>query len=226
MKALFTQVEFESAKSKQPLPCCCQSCDSTFYVPKNEIKKHIKNPKHRPYLYCSKACYYKSITTQKLVVCKVCNKQTRKKINQINKTRNNFCSRSCAATYNNIHKKHGTNRSKLEAYLEEQIRINYPDLELLCNDRKTIELELDFYFPSIQLAIELNGIFHYEPIYGEDKLSKIRENDERKFFKCQKANIALAIIDSSSCQNLTAKTKDKFWTITKSIVDKHLATID
>ncbi len=35
------------------------------------------------------------------VICKTCEKEFDKPQNQINKTINNFCSRSCAATYNN-----------------------------------------------------------------------------------------------------------------------------
>jgi hypothetical protein len=35
---------------------------------------------------------------------------------------------------------------------------------------------LDFYFPELRFAIELNGITHYEPIYGEDKFEKIKNS--------------------------------------------------
>lgn len=38
-----------------------------------------------------------------LVICKQCEKQFEKSVNQINKTNNNnFCCRSCSATYNNL----------------------------------------------------------------------------------------------------------------------------
>ena len=38
---------------------------------------------------------------------------------------------------------------------------------------EAINSELDVYVPSLNLAFELNGIFHYEPIYGEKKLNQI-----------------------------------------------------
>ena len=67
----------------------------------------------------------------------------------------------------------------MEVYLEEQIRKNYSSLELLCNDKTTINSELDFYFPGLKLAIELNGILHFEPIYGDKKLDQIQNNDHK-----------------------------------------------
>ena len=76
-----------------------------------------------------------------------------------------FCNHSCAATYNITHKTVGTRRSKLEVWLESQLRELYPNLTLLPNDKTAINSELDFYFPELKLAFELNGIFHYEPIY-------------------------------------------------------------
>ena len=41
------------------------------------------------------------------------------------------------------------------------------------NNSTTISSELDFYFPQLKLAIEINGIVHYEPIYGSNKFDKI-----------------------------------------------------
>lgn len=69
-------------------------------------------------------------------------------------------------------------------------------------------------------ADDFNGIFHYEPIYGDEKLQKIQENDERKFLLCQRAGISLAIIDSSSCKRLNQKAKDKYWGIFQSILQQ------
>ena len=80
---------------------------------------------------------------------------------------------SCAATYNNKNKTHGTRRSKLECFIEKKLSELYPDLTIHYNQKDTINSELDIYIPSFKLAFELNGIFHYEPIYGEEKLNQI-----------------------------------------------------
>jgi len=81
-----------------------------------------------------------------------------------------------------------------------------------------IKSELDFYFPELKFAIELNGIFHYEPIYGQDKLEKIQSNDGRKLIACYENGVELAIVDSSSCKYLNQNAKDKYYTIVKSLV--------
>jgi len=94
-------------------------------------------------------------------------------MNQFKKTNNHFCSRSCAATYNNTHKNTGTKISKLEIWLQTKLTEQYPNLEIHYNRKDTINSELDIYIPSLKLAFELNGIFHYEPIYAEDKLNQI-----------------------------------------------------
>lgn len=56
---------------------------------------------------------------------------------------------------------------------------------------------MDIYIPVLSLAFELNGIFHYEPIYGEGKLLSIQNNDDRKFQACLEHDIELCIINSS-----------------------------
>jgi hypothetical protein len=149
--------------------------------------------------YCTEECEYKANNKgfKTIVTCKNCNKELFKLPNQIKKYPNNFCNRSCSATFNNKNKKYGTRRSKLENWLEEQLTIIYPNLEIHYNRKDTINSELDLYFPSLKLAIELNGIFHYEPIYGKDKLKKITNNDDRKFQACLENKIELCIIDVS-----------------------------
>lgn len=66
------------------------------------------------------------------------------------------------------------------------------------------------YFPSLKLAFELNGIFHYEPIYGSDKLSSIQNNDHRKFAACHEAGISLCIIDTSKQTYFKPKSSQRF----------------
>lgn len=71
-------------------------------------------------------------------------------------------------------------------------------MKFICNDRKLLKgLELDFYFPDLKLAFELNGITHYEPIYGIDRLKRSQDSDKRKMSFCYELGIELAIIDIS-----------------------------
>jgi len=70
----------------------------------------------------------------------------------------------------------------------------------------------------LKLAFELNGIFHYEPIYGPKKLSSIQNNDHRKFQACAEAGISLCIIDTSGQTYFKESTSQKYLDIIISIV--------
>ena len=195
----------------------CKQCNSEFERSTNDIasarnKKTVEK-------YCSRSCSRLSQITKIQVTCLQCLKSFLKQKYQLTQNPNSFCSRSCAATYNNAHKTYGTRRSKIEIFLEEQIRQLYPALKLICNDRVTINSELDFYFPTIQLAIELNGIFHYEPIFGESKLAQTKNNDSRKSFLCQRHQINLAVVDISGCKYFNQSAKDKYWPIIQQIIE-------
>jgi hypothetical protein len=140
---------------------------------------------------------------------------------EILKHPNHFCSKSCAATYNNLHKKHGTRVSKLEKWLSEQLTILYPALEIHYNRKDAIGSELDIYIPSLKLAFELNGIYHYEPIHGQGKLDQIQNNDHRKFAACQEHGIGLCIIDTSSFDYFKPGRAKKFLDIIVKLIDEN-----
>lgn len=162
---------------------------------------------------------------QKTVQCLNCSKQFAKHANQVSKFPNHFCSCSCAATYNNKHKTHGTRRSKLEKYLEEQLTSLYPTFTILYNQKDAIQSELDIYIPSLNLAIELNGIFHYEPIYGEKKLEQIQNNDNRKFQACLEKKIELCIIDVSGLKYFKPANAEKYLKIVRDLLDMKRKTM-
>ena len=133
-----------------------------------------------------------------------------------------FCSQKCSCTHQNLNKKYGVRRSKLEFWLEEKLNLEYPNLEILFNNKDTINSELDIYIPNLKLAFELNGIFHYEPIYGEDKLKQILNNDDRKFQACLEKGIELCIIDTSKLNYFKIDNCFKYFDIIKNIIDKKL----
>jgi len=158
----------------------CLNCSTLFKKLPYEVKRGKGSH------FCSKECYknYQIKEKQKnCVICKNCSKSFHKTPAEQIKTKNNFCSKSCAATYNNTHKKFGTRVSKLELFLQEQLTKEY-NFEFHFNRKDSINSELDIYIPEINLAFELNGIFHYEPIYGEEKLKQTKKNDQRKFQAC------------------------------------------
>lgn len=129
-----------------------------------------------------------------------------------------FCSHSCAAKWNNAHKTKGTRVSKLEHWIAKRLPELHPNLEFHFNRKDTINGELDIYIPSLKLAFELNGIYHYEPIYGSDKLASIRSNDERKFQACIEQGIELCILDVSSMEYFKPIKAQKFLDIITNII--------
>jgi hypothetical protein len=107
--------------------------------------------------------------------------------------------------------------------LEQQLPILYPDMEFHFNRKDTINSELDIYIPTLSLAFELNGIFHYEPIYGPDKLSQIQNNDHRKFQACLEKGIELCITDTSSLSYFKEQSAKKYLDIITNIINMKLS---
>jgi hypothetical protein len=70
-------------------------------------------------------------------------------------------------------------------------------------------LSISISSPILKLGIEINGIFHYEPIYGSDKLIQIQNNDKAKLRACNEKGIDLIII-SDITSRLTVSEKEQF----------------
>ena len=218
---LFSEDEFNNAKSRQLLPCKCVTCGKKFYRQKHWFFRYIK--RGQTVIYCSLKCTMtmKSRLAPKTTIsCEQCGKEFDRNISQIKKTKHNFCSRSCAAKYYNAHKTTGYRRSKLEMYLEAKLAELYLDLEILYNDRQTLGngLELDIYIPSRKLAFELNGPFHYIAAFGQGKLDKIQNNDSLKLQKCLELDIDLCVIDVSQQKYFTEKSSQKYLDIIKQFL--------
>ena len=198
----------------------CYACKQDFLRNSSDI---ASRKRHNCIIeFCSKKCYKEYLKNQKVEVnCKECDKGFFKKPNQILKTKNNFCSRSCAVTYNNKNKKFGTKRSKLEVFIEKHLLEDFPFINFLFNSKEVIKSELDIFIPQLRLAIELNGIFHYEPIYGENKLEKIKNNDVQKSIACFQNDIELCIIDTSACKD-SYESKNKYYNIIKNLVVQNI----
>ena len=194
----------------------CQKCGNQTIKSNGRYNETIRNGWN---FFCSIKCRYAYQDKSKEFACAWCSKIIKKTPAQIRQTKANvFCSKSCAACYNNRHKHTGTRRSKLECYLEQQLKLNFPSLSFLCNAKEPIGAELDFYFPELKLAVELNGILHYQPIYSSEKFKRIQEIDREKAKKCSLAGIKLCIIDVSREPHLTQIIKEKHWKTIKELV--------
>lgn len=195
----------------------CKNCGIEYFRTKSQCNKTLKNSKNT---FCSKKCIgiYNTYTKTVTLNCKNCNKQFNKTKSQINKSKNHFCSQHCSGFYNQTHKTKGNRRSKLEIYIQSELTKLYPNLDILYNNKEIINSELDIYIPSLKLAFELNGIFHYEPIYGNERLQKIQNNDNRKFQACLEHGIELCIIDTSHQKYFKETTSKKYLDIIISII--------
>jgi len=219
MKELYTSTEFALAKSNDKLKLQCYYCQKPFFRKKKYIlfeKKHNK----RECRFCNQKCLNKNKIKKLQFNCTNCGKEIEKRIKERYKPKSNFfCSQSCAATYNNKNKQYGTRRSKLEIWLENKLKLAYPSLEIYFNKKEIINSELDIYIPSLNLAFELNGIFHYKPIYGEKKFQQIQNNDNLKKTECCKLNINLQIIDTSKLQYFKEQNCQKYLDLIQNIID-------
>jgi hypothetical protein len=208
------------------IPCICDYCEKEFF----RTRDYICNIRFKKQIltYCGKACCDKGRKPRKIKTynCKNCGKETKRTPGMIKKSKNIFCCSSCSTIYLNKNKKYGYRRSKLEVWLEKQISLLYPFLEIVCNSKKIIESELDFFFPSLNLAVELNGPFHYEPIFGEETLQKIVNNDNRKFAACREKGLSLCVIDSSSMKYFKESNCIKYLDIFKKLIDEHIKALN
>ena len=205
-------------------PFQCEYCGNVFTTTKDQVKKALNNHPRIKIKYCSIKCSRKSKDKTILINCTECDNQFKKQQHRI--TKNNFCSQSCGVTYNNKHKITGYRRSKLEQYIEKHLILIYPDLKILFNNKGTINSELDVYIPLLNLAFELNGIFHYEPIYGQDKLNQIQNNDNRKFQACIEREIELCVIDTSQQKYFKEQSSKKFISIITNIINNKIVVTD
>ena len=225
MIPLYNKNDFDNAKSREKLPLKCKHCGEIFYRAKHVIQEGLKHPKSQPKKFCSQICRSKYQNKGHHIDfnCEQCEKPSSKKLSEFNKTKHHFCSQSCSAKYRNSHKQTGTRRSKFEAWVEEQLVSLYPELEFHFNKTDAITAELDIYIPALKLAFEVNGIFHYEPIYGQNKLDRTVSNDQRKFAACSEQGISLCIIDISSLKYFKPTKAQKFLDIITGILDQTLS---
>lgn len=198
----------------------CPICSVTFQKVRPLYERHVLKHGHDYQPKCSRACVGLSNTRSQEVTCKHCGKTFTKLAAQVRRTPQHFCSRSCAASYNNCHKQHGTRRSTLEQFVQEQLQEHFPGLPFDCNSKAVIGSELDFYFPTLHLAIELNGIYHYKPIHGLSKFEQIVGADKQKADRCRSLGINLHVVDALGYSRANLQQKNYYWDMIKLLLNE------
>lgn len=217
MIPLFTEEEYTKAKTEDKLPLQCVLCSKKFYKRKTDIYSTPK--RKRASKYCSRHCTFQSQIKAHPCFCSNCGLVfTIKKSDLFER---NFCSRTCSGTYIAEHKTIGTRRSKLEVWLEQELTKLY-QFEIHFNRRDAIKSELDIYIPHLKLAFELNGIFHYEPIFGDERLKQVQNNDKRKFQACIEKQIEFCTIDTASFKYFKSEKARFYLDIICSIISQKI----
>ena len=166
----------------------CLNCEVFFFKTTCKIKLSTKH-------FCSTKCMGVYNDKKVEVKCLNCNDIFLKKLCEIRKRPRHCCSIQCFKMLAKYKKNWGSNRSKLEIYVEKRLTEELA-LNISYNDT-SIGYELDIYLPEMSFAIELNGVFHYKAIYGEEALLKRQEIDRLKAEECVKRNIKLIVINVS-----------------------------
>lgn len=224
MKILLSDEEFNLCKTNDMIPIECECCGKRFTVRKHYVVDSLNRHDGNYYRYCCHKCRNISEGKRIETVCAHCGKTIYKTLREYSKSSNHFCNSSCAASYNNMHKKSGCRRSKLEVYIETRLKDEYPEMEILFNDKSIIDSELDIYIPSLRIGFELNGIIHYKPIYGVEKYDRVVSNDEAKKRLCESNEIALHVIDTSGQKRFNEHTSIKYFDYIRDTIEMEMGT--
>lgn len=222
MTKLFTDEDFKKAKYNQLLPLQCKNCNRTFYLAKRRIQGGIKAKTKSTCDFCCIICGIRYLKPKNEVPCKTCGKMVHRSKAFTKRAKNTFCSKRCCGTYTASHKTNGTKVSKLEKWIANKLTSLYPNLDFHFNRTDTIRQELDICIPSIKLAFELNGIFHYEPIFGGKRLKRTQDVEKMKFQNCIEKGIELCIIDTSKQKYFKENTSFVYLEIIKKIIDQKI----
>lgn len=191
----------------------CEQCKILFLRTNRDMKQNPDGP-----YFCSRKCSGLFHRNRIHKPCGNCNTIIMRRFSEIKKSyKNVFCNSSCAAKYNNQNKTSGCQRSKLEIFIESKITEIYPDLEVLYNNLYH-GYEFDIRIPSLNLAIEFNGIFHYQPIFGQQKLDRTIIIDSEKEKLSLQHNFNLIIIPCLESSLKSISLKEKYWKKVENII--------
>lgn len=190
-------------RTKDRVNLKCDGCGNMFTRIKSECRDGKLN-------YCSNKCRPRSHGL-KTYNCLTCNSEVKRYFSLVVKNKNVFCNNSCSAIWSNKNRNQSTtSRSKLEKWLEEKLKSEFTDLFFLFNNTTNIGMELDIYIPTLKLAFEINGIFHYEDIFNNGLLTIRQKLDEKKKQLCLSNGILLIEVNTMEQKNFTEKSSLKY----------------
>lgn len=198
-----------SDRSKRPkTTCVCAYCGNRFEKETSQLSK----PRYSGRDFCSTKCLgmHKHDNGTVSCLCAECKQPMVKIRSEYERHTNLFCSHSCSATFNNRLRK-SARRSKIEIEFFDRLQSAFPSIEMLPNDRTMLDgMEVDIAIPSLQMAIEWNGLVHFSPIWGEEKLVDVQNRDRRRIELASRKDINLIVIcdDRSNKQVLSKALKD------------------
>lgn len=190
-------------RTKDRVELICDGCGNNFTRINSEVGRGEKQ-------YCSALCRPR-VSGLQIHNCLTCNSKVERYASLIAKNGRVFCNNSCAAIWKNKHRSSkGTTRSKLEKWVEIKLLEKFSDLVFVFNETKAIGMELDIFIPKLNLAFELNGVFHYEDVFENGYLKTRIELDEKKRSLCLSNNIRLVEIDTRKQKNFSEKSSLEF----------------
>jgi len=190
-------------KIKRGKTVSCHGCGANCYKYPNQLRDNISGLH-----FCSRDCsdkfkVNKAARQNRDIVCSQCSANFQRYSTQKGKHGKEFCSRSCRMKYFNIHHKinegSGLSVSYPEEYLNVKLTTEFKDLVISRNNRTFLECgyEMDFFFPDLKFAIEVNGPIHYMPIFGGVRLDAVQAKDSTKYAEMNHKGISFLIIDVS-----------------------------
>jgi len=191
---------------KEKIELKCDQCSTIYKITPQKYKKKSKNI----HSFCSRRCSdafrlegkrtkqkkvaVKRKKREKYFICPFCQRE----FLSCDKIRK-FCSGSCRSRALDLrqfaHSNKGSSRSKIEIFIENKLKLDFPRLEIIFNDRSLIGGELDIYIPALKVAFELNGVVHYKPIYGKNTFEKVKSRDGQKLIKCRGEGVELFVVN-------------------------------
>lgn len=133
---IITPKNISLLKSNDLITLKCECCQDHFKRKKKYVQSVLNGSKKTKLKYCSTVCQFQMQRKRLAVKCKRCDKQFSKLPSQIKKVKNNFCSRSCAVSWNNKHSNRTHGPKKTKFYYCKICNVLVKDRNRYCKDHK------------------------------------------------------------------------------------------